>query len=255
MKEKLKNREKIFGAWTSVPHPAVTEMFGAIMKPDFVGIDMEHTTISLEMTQQIITAGQGVGTCMIPRVPSHEAITIRRLLDAGADGIMVPMVTSRDEVENIVKTFKYPPFGKRSFGVSRAQGYGGGYDEYTRTWNDKSILMIQIESIEGVEAADEILSCEHIDGVLIGPYDISGSLGVPGKLDDLKVLKACDRVIEACARHKKSCGTQIVTPDHKNVKAAFDSGYTFTVLSSDLFLIWKWSEQMKSLISDFRNNS
>ena len=115
--------------------------------------------------------------------------------------------------------------------------------------------MIQIESILGVDAADDILSCEHIDGVMIGPYDISGSLGVPGRLDDPEVTKACNRVIDACIRHKKSCGTQIVTPDEKNIKAAFDSGYTFVVLSSDLFLMWKWSEKMKILMSDVRKNS
>lgn len=252
MKEKLKNREKVFGAWTSVPHPSVSEMFGSMMKPDFIGIDIEHTCVSLEGVQQIMTAGQATGTCMIPRVASHEAIVIRRLLDAGADGVMVPMVTSRKEVDQIVKTFKYPPMGQRSFGVSRAQGYGGRYDNYTDTWNKKSILLIQIESIAGVEAADEMLSCEYIDGVMIGPYDISGSLGVPGKLNDPKVMKACDRVVAACERHKKSCGTQIVEPSEDNVNDAFDSGYTFVVLSSDIFLMWKWCEKMKKLTGHVR---
>lgn len=252
MKAKLRNREKVFGAWTSVPHPSVAEMFGSMMKPDFIGIDIEHTCVGLDGVQQIMTAGQATGTCMIPRVASHEAIVIRRLLDAGADGVMVPMVTSRKEVDPIVKTFKYPPAGQRSFGVSRAQGYGGRYDDYTNTWNEKSVLMIQIESIAGVEAADEIISCEHIDGVMIGPYDISGSLGVPGKLNDPKVLKACDHVLAACERHKKSCGTQIVEPAEGNVKEAFKLGYTFVVLSSDLFLMWKWSEKMKKLIDHVR---
>lgn len=254
IKEKLQNREVVFGAWTSVTHPCVSEMFGSIMQPDFIGIDMEHTSVSLEVVTHIMTAGHTTGTCMIPRVPSHEAITMRRLLDAGANGLMVPMVTTREEVNNIVKTFKYPPVGRRSFGVSRAQSYGGNYDNYTHSWNEKSILMIQIESIEGVEAADAILSCDHVDGVMIGPYDISGSLGVPGKLSDPGVLRACDKVIEACVRHQKSCGTQIVEPTPENVKEAFSLGYTFTVLASDLFLIWKWSEKMKNLMSDFKKH-
>ena len=255
MKEKLKNREKLFGAWTSVPHPSVAEMFGLMMKPDFIGIDIEHTCVGLEGVLQIMTAGQATGTCMIPRVASHEGIVMRRLLDAGADGIMVPMVTSRKEVDQIIQSCKYPPIGKRSFGVSRAQGYGGCYDDYTKSWNERSILMIQIESIAGVEAADEILSCEHVDGVMIGPYDISGSLGVPGKLNDPKVLKACDRVLSACERHKKSCGTQIVEPTEENVHDAFKAGYTFAVLSSDLFLMWKWSEKMKRLTDHLRETA
>ena len=252
LKTRLQNREILFGAWTSVPHPSVTEMFCSILKPDFVGIDIEHTTVGLETVQQIITAGQSCGVAMFPRVASHNGEQIRRVLDAGADGVIVPQVHSRKDVDQIIQWMKYPPVGKRGFGVSRAQGYGGQFEKYIERWNNEAVFIPQIESIEGVENVDSILDSEHVDGVMIGPYDISGSLGVPGKLNDPKVLNACQRVVEACQRRKKSCGNQIVEPSPENLKSAIEQGYTFSILSSDLFLIWKWSEKMHEIMKQIR---
>lgn len=252
LKQKLRNREKVFGAWTSIPHPGVTEIFCSIMKPDFVGIDIEHTTVGMEKVQQIMTAGQLYCSGLLPRVASHNGEQIKRLLDAGADGLIIPMVNSRQEVDQIINWMKFMPVGKRSYGVSRAQGYGPGFKDYIETWNERSSLIVQIESITAVENIDSILSSSEVDGVMIGPYDISGSLGVPGRLDEPKVLKACDRVIEACVRHKKSCGNQIVDPTTESIKQFFDQGFTFLILSSDLFLLWKWSEKMSDLMKGLR---
>ncbi|MDP2599188.1 MAG: aldolase/citrate lyase family protein [Deltaproteobacteria bacterium] len=252
LKQKLRNRERVFGAWTSIPHPGVTEMFCAIMKPDFVGIDIEHTTVGMERVQQIMTAGQPHSTALLPRVASHNGEQIKRLLDAGADGLIVPMVNSKAEVDQIVNWMKYTPVGKRSYGISRAQGYGPGFKDYIEIWNERSSLIVQIESIAAVENIDSILSSPEVDGAMIGPYDISGSLGVPGKLDHPKVLKACDHVIEACARHKKSCGNQIVDPNAENMGQFFDQGFTFLILSSDLFLLWKWCEKTYEFMEFFR---
>lgn len=247
LKKKLFSRSLAFGAWTSLAHPQITEMFASIMKPDFIGIDIEHSTISQAESQRIIAAGQALGVSILPRIASHNGEAIKRLCDSGADGLIVPMVNTRKELDQIIQWMKYPPVGKRSYGVARAQGYGSKFDDYTRTWNEKSSLIIQIESTTAVDNIDQLLDCEQVDGVMIGPYDISGSLGIPGKLFDPLVLKACDKVIEASARHKKSCGTQVTEPSEESVRVAIDSGYTFVVLSSDIFLIWKWSEQMRHL--------
>ena len=112
--------------------------------------------------------------------------------------------------------------------------------------------MIQIESVEGVKSVDEMLAVEGVDGVMIGPYDLSGSLGIPGQLDHPLVTEACVQVIDACKRFGKACGTQIIelTPDCAS--KAFSAGYTFAVLASDVFLLWKWSERARELISTFK---
>lgn len=252
IKDCFRNRKIVFGAWTSLAHPQITEMFASIMKPDFVGIDIEHSTISQAEAQKIIAAGQAYGVPVLPRVASHNGEAIRRLCDSGADGFIVPMVNTPEEASQIVHFCKYPPVGKRGFGIARAQGYGARFEEYTSTWNEKSVLIIQIESIQGVENIEGLLENEQVDGVMVGPYDISGSLGIPGRLNDPKVLKASERVIEACARKGKTCGTQITElPDETKVKKAIDSGYTMIVLASDVFLMWRWSEQMRQLKEKF----
>ena len=241
----------VFGAWTSLGHPSITEIFTHI-KVDFVGIDLEHSTISQEQAQRIIAASHANGIACLPRLSSHNGEQIKRLLDSGADGVIVPMVSTRVQVEQIVEWCKYPPLGKRSYGIARAQDYGFDFENYTSTWNDRSVIIIQIESIQGVEAVDNLLSHDGVDGAMVGPYDLSGSLGIPGRLSDTRVAEACARVLQACRRKEKACGTHITEPTEQNVRKAFDSGYSFVVLASDVFVLWKWSERMKNLISAAR---
>lgn len=247
MKRKIFSaKARALGAWTSLGHPSITEIFTAA-GVDFIGIDLEHSTISQHEAQRIIAAAHAGGTACLPRVSSHNGEQIKRLLDSGADGVIVPNVTTPAEVEHIIAWCKYPPTGQRSYGVARAQGYGIGFDEYVSTWNQRCTIVIQIESMAGVEAADTLLEYDDIDGVMIGPYDISGSLGIPGALTDARVTAACSRVVEACRRHGKACGTQLIEPDEQTVTAAFEEGYTFVVLASDVFILWKWSERMRAL--------
>ncbi len=251
MRKKLRERKTVFGAWTSLGHPSIAEAFCRI-GVDFIGIDLEHSTISLGQAQGVIAAAQASGAACLARISSHNGEQIRRLLDAGADGILVPNVSSADEVERIVEWVKYPPVGRRGFGVARAQGYGFQFDSYVSGWNKRSVLLLQIESIAGVEAAEELLSHPEVDGAMVGPYDISGSLGIPGRITHPQVTEACRRVVEVCRKLGKACGTQVVEPDARNVAAALKAGYSFVVLGSDIFLLWKWGERMKALIRGHR---
>jgi len=246
-KNRLRNRDKIFGAWTSIPHPSNTEIM-VRSGVDFVGIDIEHATTSQEQSKQIISITQANNKVCLPRIASHNMEMIKRLLDSGADGLIVPMVSTSEQVENLIRWSKYPPLGRRSFGVARAQGYGFDFDKYVQFWNKSSSLIIQIESQEGVENIDELLNFDDVDGVMIGPYDLSGSLNIPGQLDHPKVIEATDIVIAACNKNGKACGIHVVDPDRDNVKDAFNRGYTFVVLASDVFIFWKWSERINSII-------
>lgn len=242
---------RVFGAWTSLAHPSITEIF-TDAGVDFVGIDLEHSTIDHEQAQQIIAMAHAGGAACLPRVASHNGEQIKRLLDSGADGVIVPMVSTPAEVERIVEWCKYPPLGRRSFGIARAQRYGFDFDDYTATWNERSTIVIQIESVEGVKAIDQLLAHDAVDGAMIGPYDLSGSLGIPGRLSDPRIADACARVVDACIRHGKACGTHLVEPAESNVRQAFESGYRFVVLASDVFVLWKWSERMRALVDGAR---
>ncbi|MBI4256643.1 4-hydroxy-2-oxovalerate aldolase [Candidatus Uhrbacteria bacterium] len=247
----FRSRKPVLGAWTSLAHPSIAEIF-ASAGVDFIGIDLEHSTISLEQAGRIIAAAHAGGIACLPRVSSHNGEQIKRLLDSGADGIIVPNVSTRNEVGRIVEWCKYPPLGKRSYGIARAQRYGFNFEEYTRTWNERSLIIIQIESKEGIEAADDLLSHDCVDGAMIGPYDLSGSLGIPGQLSDSRVTEACARVVKACSRKGRACGTHIIDPTEENVGVAFREGYTFVVLASDVFVLWKWSERMRELVARLR---
>lgn len=240
------SKHPVFGAWTSLGHPSITEIFTRA-GVDFIGIDLEHSTISQEQAQRIIAASHGGGAACLPRLASHNREQMARLLDSGADGVIVPNVTTPEEVERLISWCKYPPIGRRSYGVARAHDYGMGFGEYVATWNDWSTLIIQVESIEAVQAIDELLAPAAVDGVMIGPYDISGSLGLPGQLEHPRVVEACARVIEGARRHRKACGTQLIEPTQETVRAALKSGYTFVVLASDVFVLSKWSDRMRAL--------
>ena len=251
LKEKMRRRQRMFAGWVSYAHPSITETF-ARAGFDFIAIDMEHSTISLEEAQRIIAASQSEGVPCLPRPVSHSNDWIKPLLESGADGLMIQMVNTPEEIDAIICHLKYPPVGRRSYGVNRAQFYGFDFDSYVQRWNEVSTFIIQVESIDAVENIERLLAYDEVDGVMVGPYDISGSLGVPGQTSHPLVLEASHKVIAACARHGKSCGTQVADATMESVRALFDLGYTYAVLGSDLFVLWKWAEQMRNLMKSLK---
>lgn len=253
LKKKLRNRERLFAGWISYAHPSVTETF-ARAGFDFMFIDMEHSTISIEQSQRIIAASQSESIPCIPRPVSHSNDYIKPILESGADGVLIQMVESAEQVKSLIRDVKYPPIGRRTYGVNRAQAYGFDFDEYINNWNKTSSFMIQVESIKGVENIEELLSFDEVDGVMVGPLDIAGSLGVPGQTTHPLVIEASRKVINACERYGKSCGTQVADANPDTVNFIFDLGYNYAILGSDLFVLWKWAADMKSMMNSMRKN-
>ena len=252
LKERLRNREKLFGGWISFDHPSIAEIF-TFASFDFISIDMEHAPISLESAQNLFSRIQAHNVPCLPRPVSHSNDIFKPLLDSGCDGLIVQMVNTYNEAREIISHLKYPPIGNRTYGLNRAHSYGIEFNNYIEEWNNSSSLIIQIESKEGVDNIDNILSLDEIDGVMVGPYDLSGSYGFPGDINNPILKKATQRIIDSCARNNKSCGTQIAQPSTQSVKEVFNQGYTFSILGSDLFILWKWVEEMKILIETARS--
>ena len=252
LKIRLRARELIFGSWVSFAHPSITEIF-ASHKFDFLVIDMEHGTINLEQAQRIMSASQFFGVPCIPRPVSHSNDLIKPLLDSGCDGLMAPLVNSDFELQNLVDLIKFPPIGRRSYGVNRAHGYGNNFDNYVSNWNDNSIFIAQIESKEAVENIGNILKNPNLDAVMIGPYDLSGSFGVPGEKSNPLVKAAELKVIEACKHFGISCGTQLSNFNPQTVENALSMGYTFIIAASDLFVLNDWATDASNLIQKLRN--
>ena len=251
LKNRLRTRELIFGSWVSFAHPSITEIF-ASHKFDFLAIDMEHGTINLEQAQRIIAASQFFKVPCLPRPVSHSNDWIKPLLESGADGLIAPMVNSEQELVSLVNDVKYPPLGKRSFGVNRAQSYGSNFDGYVKDWNNSSVFIAQIESKSAVENIKQIVSNPDLDGIMIGPYDLSGSLGVPGEKFHPLVKEAESKVIKACVERGISCGTQLSDFNSDSVNSALSMGYTFIIASSDLFVLDSWANSAEKVMQGFR---
>jgi 2-dehydro-3-deoxyglucarate aldolase len=247
IKNKLSNNELTIGSWITIGHPSIAEI---MLQSDFdwIVIDMEHSSVSLESAQILISTIEANGSTPLVRVGENNQYLIKRVMDAGAHGVIVPMVNTREDAVKAVESVKYPPIGKRGVGLYRAQKYGEGFDEYKKWLEEESVVIVQIEHIDAVNNIEEILSVEGVDGCIIGPYDLSGSMGIPGDFENKKVLDALEKVKVACKKINKPLGYHVIPPDHIEMKKKIDEGYTFLAFSLDfLFLGRKCKEEIEKV--------
>jgi len=250
LKERIANRELTIGSWITLGHTAIAEIM-AKAGFDWLTIDMEHSAITLEQTQQLIQVIELSGCVPLVRVGINDSTIIKRVMDCGAHGVIVPMVNSAEDAERAVKAVKYPPHGTRGVGLARAQGYGASFEAY-KDWLEKdSIVIVQIEHIEAVNNLEAILQVPGVDGFIIGPYDLSGSLGVPGQFDHPDVVKALERVKEISPRFPVSAGFHVVPPDLAATYEKIDEGYTFLAYSLDILFLGEQCRQGLKAILDY----
>ena len=246
LKEDLKRNRLTIGSWITLSHPSIIEIMSSA-NFDWLTVDLEHSAISISEAQNLIAHIQANKMQALVRVSKNEEVVIKRVLDAGADGIIVPMIKNGKEAKMAVEFTKYPPLGKRGVGLARAQQYGIGFDEYKNRINDL-VIIAQIEHIDAVENLEEILSVQGIDGIIIGPYDLSGSMDKPGQFNDPDVKSAIKRVEEVCKKMNKPLGYHIIQPDGDELKEKIGLGYSFLAFSLDfLFLGEKAREEMKKV--------
>ena len=236
MKNKLRRallqREVTLGSWLQIGHPASAEVL-ARAGFDWVCVDLEHGAIDLETTANIFRALGGFDCVPIARLPLNDPIWIHRVLDAGARGLIIPMVKNAAEAEGAVREAKYPPRGGRGFGYSRANFHGADFDAYIASANDEIALIMQIEHKDALANLDAILRVDGVDGVFIGPLDLSGSMGITGQMDHPRMVAALAEYRATCRTHGKTAGLHIVRPTDTNVRRALDDGYTMLALGLD----------------------
>ena len=224
------------GTWIQLGHPAVAEVFGRVGF-DWVAVDLEHGVIDLESMADIFRAIELHGAVPVARLPFNDPILIKRVLDAGAAGLIIPMVNSRADAEAAIRQAKYPPLGRRGYGYSRANSYGLDFDRCIGEANREIAVVMQIEHRDGIQDVDGILSVEGVDAAFIGPLDLSGSFGKTGQLDCPEVVEALNTFLVACARHGIAPGMHLVHPTEANIQQAFEDGYTMIALGLDLALL------------------
>ena len=215
---------------------------------DWLCIDMEHSVTDYAEAQQLILTIQGKGLKAFVRVGENNTRIIKRVLDAGADGIIVPSVNSFKEAKSAVQAVKYPPEGKRGVGLARAQSYGFGFEGYKDVGTKNIKLILQIEHINAIDDLDQIIELSGVDGTFIGPYDLSGSLGKPGQWDEPEVQKVIEKYELTAKKYNKLIGYHVIQPDFKLVLNKIEKGYNFIAFSLDsLFLGTIAREQMNKL--------
>lgn len=236
LKNKLKNNQLTIGSWIMIGNPMSVEVM-ALAGFEWLVIDIEHTSIDLQTTENLIRTIQANNIKALVRVSKNEEVIIKRILDMGADGIIVPMVCSKDDAVQAVNYAKYPPLGKRGVGLYRASGYGTKFEEYKKWVNNELVIIAQIEHIDAVNNIDEILQVEGIDGTIIGPYDLSGSMGYPGDFEREDVKDAVQKVLDKCQEYKIPSGFHVVDTNPDALKIKIEQGCTFLAYGIDYFFL------------------
>ncbi len=197
------------GTIVTIDHPAIVEI-ARLAGFDWLWIDGEHGRFN-EVSAAIACAVTAGGPPTFVRLPDRSPTAIKRFLDIGCDGIILPQVSSAAEVDEIARAALYPPRGERSVGIARAQGYGTRFAECLN--HQDYAIVVQIETVAGVRNAEAIANHSAVDAVVIGPYDLSGSFGIPGKIESPQVVEGIASVLAICKKANKPCGVFAATAE------------------------------------------
>lgn len=243
LKERLAH-EAVYGTIVSLPSPEIAEAM-ALAGFDWLFIDLEHGAMSMLECQRMIQATGDRVECLV-RVPELTESAVKKVLDTGAGGIIVPKVNTAEEATLAVAYSKYPPEGQRGVGATRAHGYGIHFNEYVERANRDLMVVLQIEHIRGVEHIEAIAATPGADVIFIGPYDLSASMGLMGQVDHPEVIKAIQRVEEVCQQKGINMGYFGMTSD--SVKPYVEKGYKLITCGTDTgFLVAGASELLNGL--------
>jgi len=219
LKARLARGDVLFGTVVTVPCPTNVEAM-VVAGVDWLWLDMEHSPIGLESVQTLMAVTNGSQVVNLVRVQLNDPVQIKRVLDLGPQGVIVPMVNSAAEAAAAVQACLYPPDGIRGVGLARAHGYGATLADYLGRANDEIAVVVQIEHIDAVRAIEDIAATPGVAAALIGPYDLSGSMGLLGQVDHPDVQAAVDRVLSACRRAAMPVGMFVGTKEQAAARAA-----------------------------------
>lgn len=236
LRRRLLNGETTVGSWITMGHTVVAEIMSKAGF-DWLTVDMEHSAITLAEAQHLVQVIDLSGCVPLVRVGANDPNLIKRAMDTGAHGVVVPMVNSRQDAERAVGAVKYPPRGFRGVGLARAQRFGADFEAY-RQWNDsESVVVVQVEHIKAVENLEDILKVEGVDGFIVGPYDLSGSIGHPGQFDHPRVSEALAEVRRIADKSGALAGYHVIPPDPVELLKRIDEGYRLLAYSIDIMLL------------------
>jgi 2-dehydro-3-deoxyglucarate aldolase len=249
----LKNRilanGHALGSWINSASPVIAELMAA-SGFDFLTVDIEHAAIDLAAAQCLFQAiRSGNPACAsLARLAGHSYSDTKRFMDAGADGVIAPMISSAQQAEEIVQAVKFPPQGRRGVGFCRANGYGLDLPGFLKKSNEESFVCIQIEHVDALAKLDGIFAVPGIDAVLVGPYDLSASMGLAGRFDHPDMVKATTLVLDRARAHGIVPGIHVIQPDIHEVLRRHQEGYRFIAFSLDITMLTsRCSQDVKAI--------
>jgi len=236
LKEKLRQKKVTLGSWITLAHTSIAEIM-ASAGYDWLVVDLEHTTISIEQAGELIRVIDLCGVAPLVRLTSNHPDQVKRVMDAGAHGIVVPMVNSVDDARKAVAATRYAPQGVRGVGLARAQKFGVGFSDYLQWQKDGPVVIVQIEHKDALEHLEAIFSVPGVDGFIIGPYDLSCSMGMPGEFDRAEFKVAMNQILATGLRMNFPAGLHIVEPDLVRLRQVIAEGYRFIAYSVDIRML------------------
>lgn len=242
-RSRLLGRERLIGTILSIPSPALAEMC-ADAGFDWLFVDMEHGALDLHDVERIAQAVNGRAACVV-RVPTNDRVWIGKVLDLGVSGIIIPQVNSAEQAQRAVLAAKYPPQGERGVGAWRASRYGAELNDYLKRANDETAIVVQIEHVDAVKNVQAIANVAGVDALLIGPFDLSGSFGKPGRIADDDVQAAITRVRDTALA--RPMPVSIYCPTLEMAQRAQAEGYSLMLVSSDTSM---FSRAARELLRD-----
>ncbi|HTP11466.1 MAG TPA: aldolase/citrate lyase family protein [Anaerolineae bacterium] len=238
-RQRLKDHETLVGTIISLASPEAAEVLSQAGF-DWLFLEAEHAPLNT-LTIQHILQGAGSTPCLV-RVAASAEVEIKQALDAGAAGIIAPLVNTADQATQVVHWAKYAPLGTRGVGVSRAHGYGFQFQEYMSNANDETVVVVQAEHSDAVNNMASIVQVPGVDAVLVGPYDLSASLGHIGEVTHPHVVSAIEHVTQVCRAAHMPLGIFGMTAEA--VRPYIERGYTLLAASIDTVLLGTAARQL-----------
>ena len=226
-----------YGTWLTIYSEAIAEILSRAGY-DWITIDLEHTAISLTQAEKLIRVIDLCGVKPIVRVSSNNSAEIKKILDFGAKGIIIPMINNVEDVKKAISACFYPPLGSRGMGLYRAQGYGDKdkKEKYINDDAEQIELYFNIESREAIENIESIFDSD-ITGYFLGPYDLSASIGSPGKFDTLEFIDLEKKIMRAAEKYNIKRGIHVVEPSKKDLIEKQSLGYDMIAFSVDIRML------------------
>ena len=235
IRQKLQSGHYSIGSWMQIPDSSVAEIMGS-SGYDWVAVDIEHGSISIGQLPNLFRAIELGNTLPLARVAKGGPTECKRVLDAGAGGVIVPMIESASQLEEIRDHCRWPPAGSRGIAFSRANLFGGRFQDYIDE-AQAPLLIAMIESARGLENIDSILGVDGLDAILIGPYDLSASLGVTGQFECKTFVDALETISHSAKVKQISLGIHVVEPSRDELRARLSKGYRFIAYSIDSVML------------------